>query len=272
MTMTTPAIIPASAEQSPVHTIADILRAMAQDPAIAEAVRQHVLDEELRQLPAAFRQLAATVEEYMVQTNQILAELRAGQARHDQDIAELKAGQGRLEAGQARHDQDIAELKEGQAKLEAGQARLEAGHNELRAKFLPLDARKMVGVIARDLNINRVVWLENTDLLDIATDAGDIADTIPDNELQSFYAVDLALKARGKAERDIQYAVIECSNTVDRNDIRRIRRNAELMTLLTGCPAHPVVIGNLLPEPLIRMAEANGVHCLQAGVRVTRAT
>ena len=263
---TTPIPVPASAEHTPIRTFADVLQAMSQDPALAEAVRQHVLDDELRRLPAAFRTLAATVQDYMTQTKRILAELRAGHERHDADIAELKAGQTRLEAGQAR-------LEAGQDELRAGQNELRAGQNELQAKFLPFDARKMVGVIAKQMNVNRIVWLDNTNLLDIAADAGDIADTIPDNELQSFYATDLALKGRSKdPERTEHYAVIECSNTIGQNDIRRIRRSADLMTLFTNRPAHPMIIANRLPEHIVHMAEAQGVHCLQASIRITRAT
>ena len=211
MTMTTPASIPASAEQTPVETIADILRAMAHDPAIAKAVRQHVLDEELRQLPAAFRQLATKVEEYTAQTNRILADLQAGQARHNADIAELKDGQARLEAGQARHDAAIAELKDGQAGLEAGQARhetavaelkdgqagleagqarhetaiaeLKIGQDELRAKATITDARKMVGRICDLANLRRPRFLESTDVFDIFDDADTAG--IPPNELLS---------------------------------------------------------------------------------------
>lgn len=169
MTMTTPASIPASAEQTPVETIADILRAMAHDPAIAKAVRQHVLDEERRQLPAAFRQLATKVEEYTAQTNRILADLQAGQARHNADIAELKDGQARLEAGQARHVTAIAELKIGQ--------------DELRAKDTITDARKMVGRICDLANLRRPRFLESTDVFDIFDDADTAG--IPPNELLS---------------------------------------------------------------------------------------
>ena len=61
--MTTAIAIPESAERAPVNTVADILRAMARDPAIAEAVRQHILDDELRRLPAAFLRLAAKAEQ-----------------------------------------------------------------------------------------------------------------------------------------------------------------------------------------------------------------
>ena len=124
---------------------------------------------------------------------------------------------------------------------------LRAGQVELQAKFLPFDARRMIGVIARRLNIRRPVWLDNTDLLGIADDAGYLADAVPENELESFFAVDLALRAVGKAARDTQYVVIECSNTVDRNDILRIRRNADLLARFTGCHTHAMVIGNRLP-------------------------
>ena len=234
---TAPAIVPESGEHIPIETFADILRAMSRDRALAEAVRQHVLDDELRRLPAAFQQLAATVEDYMAQTNRILAELQAGQTA-----------------------------------LQAGQDELRAGQLELQAKFLPLDARKMVGVIAGRLNIRRPVWLENTDLLVIADEAGEVADAVPQNEMQSFFAIDLALRAVGKAARDTQYVVIECSNTVDRNDIVRIRRNADLMARFTGCMTHAMVIGNRLPEHIASVAEASGVHSLQPSVRVTRAT
>ena len=150
-------------------------------------------------------------------------------------------------------------------------AELRAGQLELQAKFLPLDARKMIGVIAGRLDIRRPVWLEHTDLLVIADEAGEVADAVPQNELQSFFAIDLALRAVGKAARDTQYVVIECSNTVDRNDILRIRRNADLMARFTGCMTHAMVIGNRLPEHIASLAEASGVHSLQPSVRVTRA-
>ena len=281
-----PAIISESGGDIPIQTFADILRAMSREPALAEAVRQHVLDDELRRLPAAFQQLAATVEDYMVQTNRILAELQAGQAKLEAGQEELRSGQAKLEAGQAKLEAGQAKLEAGQAKLEAGQeelragyAKLEAGQVELRAgqvelqaKFLPFDARKMIGVIARRLNIRRPVWLDNTDLLGIADDAGYLADAVPENELESFFAVDLALRAVGKAERDTQYVVIECSNTVDRNDILRIRRNADLLARFTGCHTHAMVIGNRLPEHIAAVAEASGVHWLLPSVRVTRAT
>ena len=152
--MTTSIAIPESAERMPVNTVADILRAMARDPAVAEAVRQHILDDELRRLPAAFLQLAAKVEQHIAESARIHAELQAGQARleagqarHDANIAdlragqdELRAGQDDLRAGQARHDADIAELRAGQARLEAGQEELRAGQSRHDADIAELRA------------------------------------------------------------------------------------------------------------------------------------
>ena len=277
MTMTTPASIPASAEQTPVHTIADILRAMAHDPAIAKAVRQHVLDEELRQLPAAFRQLAATVEEYMVQTNRILADLQTGQARHDADIAELKDGQARLEAGQARHENAIAELKDGQARLEAGQARhdtaiaeLKIGQDELRAKATITDARKMVGRICDLANLRRPRFLESTDVFDIFDDAD--TSHIPPNELLSCQETDLVVRAVSKDDQSRHYVLLECSAGITAADIRRLRRNADLFTRLTGCTTHAVAVGKLPPGRILASARGQNVHCLEPTAKVTRPT
>ena len=145
------------AERTPIVTFQDILNAMARNPELKEQMRQHLQDEELRNLPRTVARLLDAVAELTVTVQGIarrqerteadvadikagqarhdadIAELKAGQARHDADIAEIKAGQARLEAGQARHDADIAELKAGQARLEDGQARHDADIAELKA-------------------------------------------------------------------------------------------------------------------------------------------
>lgn len=257
---------PVFADQIEIRTFDDILKAMSQSPAIAEAVRQRVLDDEIRQLPAAFRQLAATVESYMEQTNRILTELQAGQARHDEDIAELKAGQARLETGQARHDADIAELKDGQAEIIARQTRTEAHVADMRGQMVHLAARRMAGRIADVTQSRRPRWLESTDMVDIAD-----TDGIPANELESFRSIDLTLKAIDKTSADgqEQYVIIECSGTITHHDIARIARNAEYMTRFTDLPCQAVAIGYTIPEAVAEAARAHSVHWLLVTNRVT---
>ena len=149
--MTTTIPIPASAAQAPVHTVADILLAMSQDPEIAAAIRQHVMTQELLALPALMARMAQQIDRNTEDIAEILAvqrrqgevqerhgadiaDLKAGQERHNADIADLKAGQERhegmlagLKAGQERHEVMLADLKAGQERHEGMLADLKAG-------------------------------------------------------------------------------------------------------------------------------------------------
>ena len=256
MTVAPSAAIPESAAKAPVHNVADILRAIAQDPAIAEAVRQHVLGDEIRRLPAAFKQLAATLETYMAQTNRILAELQAGQA-------ELQAGQAELQAGQA-------ELQAGQAEIRTDVAALQTGQEILRAKATVDDARKMAGRICRLADLRRPRFLDSTDIYDLICD-GDTTG-IPDNELHSCEQTDLVLRGVSKTDHSRHYVIIEGSAALTAADFSRIRRNADHFAQITGCATHAVAIGKLPPSNIMNSAQELRVHCLEPTNRATRPT
>ena len=326
----------AEAAAQPIRVFQDILDILAGHPQVADMMRQHLLTQELLNLPQVVAQIAADQQhtnevvaqlaaelqrtneavertnEAVERTNEVLAQVLEVQSQHTQDIAELKAGQAGLEAGQAKLEAGQAGLEAGQAKLEAGQAKLEAGQAKLEAgqakleagqakledgqakledgqakmeirfarletgqenlsaKFLPLDAKKMVGTIAGIFNIRRPVWLDNTDLLNIVDEAGDAADDVPENELQSLIRSDLALRAIGKSDRQTRYVLIECSGSITRNDVSRARRNADHLAHITTSETYALVIGRLPPENILREAEANGVRCLQPSEKVTR--
>ena len=108
----------------------------------------------------------------------------------------------------------------------------------------------------------RVGW--NTDLIDIADDADTSA--VPPNELESFRAIDLALRAidRDSPERQEQYIIIECTASIAQNDIIRAERNAGYMTQFTGLPTKAVVIGHTIPDVVAELAQDLAVHCLIA--------
>ena len=285
--MTTPIAIPESAERTPVDTVADILRAMARDPAVAEAVRQHVLDEELRRLPAAFAQLAAKVEQHIEESSRTHTELRAGQARLETGQSRLEAGQDELRAGQARHDADIAELRTGQEELRAGQARLEAGQDELRAgqarhdaniavllaKTTAIDARRMMSRFCNLINLRRPRWLDDPDIYELIENADeDVLADIPANELLSCHEADLVLSAISKTDGSQQYVIIECSAGITRRDIQRIRRNADHFARITGCVTHAAAVGRLPPPAILDSARELNVHCLEPSAKITRPT
>ena len=288
-----------------IETFEDILAAMDRDPKLHEALRQRILDEEFRRLPAIVRelqeavaQLARTLQDFMQATNERLARLEAGQAKLEAGQEELRGGQAKLETGQAKLEAGQAKLETGQAKLETGQEELRADQSGLRAGFgrmekrqdtmeedirvlktdmaevrgqlVPLAARRMVGRIADVTQSRRPRWLDNTDIIDISDDA-DTTD-VPPNELESFRAIDLALRAvdKNSAGKQQQYVIIECSGTITRNDIARIARNSEYMTRFTGLPTKAVVIGYTLPDVVAEAARERSVHCLIVTSRSTR--
>ena len=260
-----------------IETFEDILAAMDRDPKLHEALRQRILDEEFRRLPAIVRelqeavaQLARTLQDFMQATNERLARLETGQAR-------LEAGQAKLEAGQEELRADQSDLRAGFGRMEKRQDTMEEDIRvlktdmaEVRGQLVPLAARRMVGRIADVTQSRRPRWLDNTDIIDISDDA-DTTD-VPPNELESFRAIDLALRAvdKNSAGKQQQYVIIECSGTITRNDIARIARNAEYMTRFTGLPTKAVVIGYTLPDVVAEAARERSVHCLIVTSRSTR--
>ena len=103
---------------------------------------------------------------------------------------------------------------------------------EIKGHIAPLAARRMVGKIAEVTNCRRPRWLEETEIIDIADDA-DTAD-VPPNELESFRAIDLALRAIDKSAGTQNYIVIECSYSVAANDVERARRQRGVYETVHG--------------------------------------
>ena len=290
--MTTTIPIPASAARAPVHTVADILLAMSQDPEIAAAIRQHVMTQELLALPATVARMAQQIDRNTEDIAEILAvqrqqgevqerhgadiaDLKAGQERHEGMLSDLKAGQERhnddiaeLKAGQERHDDDIAELKADVADIKSSQRRVEIELSVLRAKATVTDARKMMGVICNAANLRGPRWMEPHDIFALI----DNADTtgIPGNELRSCQEADLVMRAIGKDDQATHYAIVECSATITGADIRRIRRNAGHFARITGCSTHAIAIGKLPPPQILADASRQQVHCIEPSSSVTR--
>ena len=256
---------------TPIVTFQDILDVLEQNPEYREAMRRHILDEEIRRLPAEFRELRETVDdlvrvvrEYIETTNERLNRLEA-------DVAELKEGQAKLEAGQAR-------LEEGQAKLEAGQARLEVRQDNLEVGLARLEGRvgdvagtayerRIVrhcrGIVSRRLGIKRAKVLHSINVqeheaLDLlvanASEAGSITD-------EQVYDLDLAdIIITGAADPgQAGYAVIEVSETIDDSDVDRASERAAILATVISGPVSAAVIGKAVSDANRRRADQSGV-------------
>lgn len=212
-----------------IETFQDILDALDNHPEWVQALRERLLTPELLALPEQFAAFSQMVNARLESLENSMAEVKA-------DVAELKT--------------DVAELK-----TDVG---------ELKGHTTPMATQRMLGTITQTANVRRPRWLANTDIIDIADDAQDEGRAdIPGNEMLSFRNMDLALTAIDKTTGEDCYLIIECSYTLEQNDVVRAQRNAQHMTSFTGRPAKPIVTANSVPEPVRQFAEEQGVTCIQ---------
>ena len=265
----------------PIESFQDILDVLERNPEYREAMRRHILDEEIQRLPAEFRQLRETVDnlaqlvrDYMETTDERLgrlesdvAELKEGQARLETDVLDLKAGQARLEtdvldlkAGQARLETDVLDLKVGQARLETdvldlkvGQARLEGRIGDVAGTAYERRIVKHCRSIAgRHLGIKRAKILHSInvaehetldDLIYTASEAGSITD-------EQAYDLDLAdiIISGSGAPGQADYAVIEVSETIGDSDVDRACERAAILASVVIKPVAAAVIGKAVSD------------------------
>ncbi len=143
-----------------INDFSDILSAMEQNPELQEAMRNHVLGEELLQLPAVVRQqgellaqiqnrlmelasaLRDTTEQiasYALVSSRVITNTVERLDRVESDLAELKASQARVEASvqdmratQARMENDISGLKTGMAQVKADVSELKDAQGRMQ--------------------------------------------------------------------------------------------------------------------------------------------
>ena len=223
----------------PIESFQDILDVLEQNPEYREAMRRHILDEEVRRLPAEFRALRETVDnlvqavrDYMETTNERLG-------RVESDVSELKEGQARLEAG-------VTGLEAGQARLEgrlgdvsgtAYERRIVKRSRNIAARHLGIKRAK----ILRSINVTEHEALDG--LIFTASEAGSISD-------EQAYDLDLAdlIIVGAGAPGQADYAVIEVSETIDDNDVDRAHGRAAILARAIGEPVAAAVIGKAVSD------------------------
>lgn len=256
---------------TPINTFQDILDALERDPALRQALRTHVLTEELIQLPAVVHQIRADVDEM----KQGQARLEEGQARLEaemttvkSDVDEMKRGQARLEEGQARLEAEMTTVKADVEELKQGQARLEEGQTELRETQTRMEARLNTmggqvshlmgtdyqGTVTRiaDRLARRHLGLHNPQVIAQAHNGQTIPLHLIDkaisqqqidwNDVEDMDRADIILQAV-TPEGEERFVVAEVSITVQQKDLDAAANRARLLTAATGVTAMPVAIG-----------------------------
>ena len=217
-----------------INTFQDILDAMDQNPALRDALRRHILTEELLQLPAAVHQLRGDVEE-----------LKAGQARLETDMAQVKNDVAELKVGQARLETTVNRLETTVDRLETETSRM-GGHvshlagtdyQTRTARLAPRRLRDLLGVQAAQVQDN----IPN--IISDATQKG----AITSDEADALEHADTVLSGVN-ADGNPVYVLSEISITVQTHDINRAQHRSAILQKATGIPTIPVTLGSAISE------------------------
>ena len=201
---------------APINTFQDILDAMERDPELRDALRRHILSDELLQLPAQVKALTSIVEALVMETK----ELRAGQD-------ELRAGQDELRADITRIGGHVSNL-------------MGTGYEGTAARYADRLARRHLGlknpaVVARAEGPNATPPLPAGDQ---AAEAGRISWDEADD-----LALSDVIVAGFTEEGEDVFVVAEISITVQHKDRENATRRADILQRATGTPSIPVAIG-----------------------------
>ena len=221
---------------TPINNIDDLVRILDEHPEWVEALRARLLTRALLELPQTVAELA-----------EVVAELRKGQVRLEERQTRLEESQTRLAESMARLETSHAELArsltglaEEMARMGTRQNRMQDDLGWLKGRIIYDIVRNDAALIADEMGFRLDQTLARPDLMRL-TQNQDLSD-LPRGTQQSFHRADLMMAVVNEAgER--HYIAVEASFTVNGRDSRRARRNAELMTRLTGLPAMAAVAG-----------------------------
>jgi hypothetical protein len=174
-------------------------------------------------------------------------------------VAELAEAQRRSEERFARLEAIVAELVEVVRVLAQRVDRIDITVARLLGDNVERRYRERAGTyLARVLQKVRVVTLDT--LMD------ELEKVLDDEEIDDLLSLDLLLngKVRQLAERPEVWIACEASSTIERDDVLRARRRANLL-VKAGYPTLAAVAGEQIDERVLSMAQKESVLVLRDG-------
>lgn len=281
----------------------DILLAMEQNPELLQAMRDHVLGEELQQLPAVVHQqgellvqirdrlmelatvLRDTTEQiagYALVSSRVIATTVERLDRVESDLAELKTAQVRLEASvqairetQVRMENDIAELKTGVVELKTEQATTNRRLNRIEGQLGNINGRQLEGDVHKNISsiVYRYLMLEGTYVLK--------SSTLPQtNELDSILrqarvdgritreqvqeVLDADIVVTAEDDDDRKHVIVaEVAHTLEDSDITRAAQRSRIMADAMALVGIAVAIAPMVAPQQQELAASEGVTIVQ---------
>jgi hypothetical protein len=219
----------------------DLVQLLTEHPEWQWELRRLLIDEDLKALPGIVRDLAEA------------------QRRAEERLSGVEERLGRLE-------ETVAALAEAQRRAEERLAGVEERLGRVENKLGRIDGRtleqeyreKAVGYFGRLLRKTQVIARDNlVDMLEARLSADELDDAL---------LIDLVVRGQPRQRTDWEevWLAVEVSSVVDRNDVLRACRRAELLRK-AGCPTIPVVAGTESTPRAETEARGQSVVMLQDG-------
>ena len=207
----------------------DFLRLLDEDAGFRQQVRQHILGQELLELPERFAVFVGRVDEFITEQRTINAEQRAVNT-------EQRIVNARLEKQMQTLLDDVGFIK-GDAAIRAARANAETiAEQVLGLQPGPILQRAEMFAVLRPL-----------------------APRLQPQVRQSFYRADLVMACRAE-DGTLHYMAVEAFYTGDRRDSDRALRNADFLTRCTNAPAHAVVASVRNDHEVQALVDAGRIH------------
>ena len=214
-----------------IHTTDDLIRLLNENDEFRQAVRRHVLSDELLQLPERLAKFETHVEDFIGEQRQFNKEQRQFNKEQRQFNKEQRQFNQHIET-------EISELRQFNKEQRQFNQRMENSIGELRGNTARQVARAYFMEIAEGMGFRCKGILMRADLVQMLTHSE--RDDIPHGDRQSFFRADLVVEATD-SDGAMHYIAVEASYTADQRDTSRAQRNAALLTRFTGHPAHAAI-------------------------------
>ena len=231
-----------------INTSEDLLRLLREDSHFYEQARRLILTNELINLPERFAAFAGRVDDFIAKREQF-------NERVDGFIAEQRGINQEQQATNQRVDAFIEEQHTTHQRIERILA-------DLRGSLTVRICRQNSDNIAASLGLSIVDHLTPAALRAMVRTSRPADAT--DGDLQSFYRADLIASALDQDDNEA-YLAVEASFTADVRDTRRAMRNANLLTELTGRPAHAVIAARHIDNDIRDEIQSGAVHWYELG-------
>ena len=228
-----------------IHTADDLIHLLNENDEFRQAVRRHVLSDDLIQLPERLAKFETRVESFIDEQRQFNKEqlqFNDEQRQFNKEQRQFNKEQRQFNERVERRFDSIDKKFEEQRKFNDEQRqfnqRMETAIGELRGNVARQVVNSRFLEIASGMGFRFKGLLTRDDLGQMIFQR-EISD-IPQSDRRSFVRADLVVKGTDSAGA-IHYIAVEASYTADQRDTSRAQRNAAILTQLTGHPAHAAI-------------------------------